>query len=130
MLSVGNIHLYVRDFERAMRFWRDACHLRVADQSETQGTAYAQLDFPDGGASIQLVTVDEEEAPNPYEGPQLNAAFDLLTSEFDDLLVRLLGFGGQQLGEIETYENLRIVTLGDPDGNVFDLIEVPPTESS
>ena len=33
--------------------------------------------------------------------------------------------GGEQVDEIESYHDLRVVTLADPDGNTFELVEVP-----
>jgi predicted enzyme related to lactoylglutathione lyase len=51
--------------------------------------------------------------------------FDITASRFDATLLRLLEHGGEQLGEIESYEGQRIVAVADPDGNSFDLIEVP-----
>jgi catechol 2,3-dioxygenase-like lactoylglutathione lyase family enzyme len=57
--------------------------------------------------------------------------FDITASDFDATLVRLLEHGGRQVDETESYNGLRGVTVADPDGNLFELLEItePPGES-
>lgn len=127
MLFVGDIHVYVSDFTRAMRFWADGLQLEVAEKEVSPHSAYARLDFPDGGSSLRLLGPVEPWPPD--ERPPLDTyptvRFDITTSDFDAVLARLLEFGGEQIGEVETYNDLRAVTLADPDGNLFELLEIP-----
>jgi catechol 2,3-dioxygenase-like lactoylglutathione lyase family enzyme len=127
MLTVGDIHIYASDFQAALRFWSDGLQLKVAEAESGPHSAFARLDFPDGGPSLRLIAPVEPWAPGtrPETGARPTIRFDLMTSQFDEVLVRLLEHGGRQEGEIETYNNLRVVTIADPDGNSFDLIEVP-----
>lgn len=128
MLSVGDVHIYVSDLVAALRFWADGLGLEVVEKEIAPQTGYALLEFPDGGPPLRIIgnvdrwEVDEE---RPAPGSRPGFAFDVTTSTFDETLVRLLEHGGRQLGEIETYNDLRVVSLADPDGNVFELLEIP-----
>jgi catechol 2,3-dioxygenase-like lactoylglutathione lyase family enzyme len=127
MLTVGDIHLYVSHVELALRFWAEGLQLRVADKEFSRYSAYACLEFPDGGPSIRLFGPVDAWPPDtrPPVGARPTVRFDIVTSDFDDTLARLLEHGGRQLGEVEVYEGARSVTIADPDDNTFELIEVP-----
>jgi catechol 2,3-dioxygenase-like lactoylglutathione lyase family enzyme len=126
MLFVGDIHIYVSDFPLALRFWADGLQLEVAEKEVSAHSAFARLDFPDGGSSIRLLApVDAWPLDaRPPLGAVPTIRFDLTTSNFDAVLVRLLEHGGTQVDEIEEYNGLRVVTLADPDGNAFELLEI------
>lgn len=126
MLFIGDVHIYVSDFTLALRFWADGLGLEVAEKEVTAASAYARLNFRDGGPSIRLLgSVDPwPEGERPPTGLYPTIRFDITTSAFDDVLVRLLENGGTQVDEIETYNDLRAVTIADPDGNTFELLEV------
>lgn len=126
MLAIGDVHLYVSDITLALRFWADGLGLDVAEKEITPNSAYARLNFPDGGPSIRLLgPVDPWPAgARPPTGMYPTIRFDITTSRFDDVLVRLLENGGTQVDEIETYNGLRAVTVADPDGNSFELLEL------
>lgn len=129
MLAIGDIHVFVSDFDRARRFWVDGLGLTVREQERSPHAAFAILEFPDGGPAIRLFGgVDPwEEGARPPHGSRPTVRFDITTSAFEETLVRVLDHGGSQLGEIERYRESRIVTIADPDGNPFELIEVPGT---
>ena len=126
MLFIGDIHIYVSDFTLALRFWADGFGLTVAEKEISPHSAYARLDFPDGGPSIRLLgpvmPFDSADRAAPDTGPEVR--FDITTSDFDGTLARALEHGGRQLDEVESYEHLRAVTLADPDGNLFELLEI------
>jgi len=127
MLFIGDIHIYVSDFTLALRFWSDGLGLSIAEKEISAHSGYVRLDFPDGGSSIRLLgpvdARDDSVLPMPGAAPAIH--FDVTTGEFDEVLVRLIENGGQQLDEIETYNGLRHVTIADPDGNAFELLEIP-----
>jgi predicted enzyme related to lactoylglutathione lyase len=127
LTAVGDLHVYVTDFERALRFWVDGLRLIVAEREVTLGSAFARLDFPDGGPSIHLVGgVDPwGAAERPASGSRPSVGFDITTTDFDEVLARLLESGGSMEGMVETYDTLRVTTIVDPDGTSFDLIELP-----
>jgi len=126
MLFIGDVHIYVSDFTLALRFWADGLGLEVAEKEVSASSAYARLNFPDGGSSIRLLgpvaPCDPDVQPPPGQYPTVR--FDITTTNFDDVLVRLIEHGGQQVDEIESYNDLRIVTIADPDGNLFELLEI------
>jgi len=127
MLSIGDIQIYVTDFERALKFWAEGLGLRVAEKEVTAHSAYARLEFPDGGPALDVLAPADpwEPGTRPEPGSRPGTGFDITTSDFDDTLIRLIEFGGQQVGRIETYNDLRFVTIADPDDNTFDLLELP-----
>ena len=127
MLFIGDIHIYVSDFTLALRFWADGLQLDVAEKEVSPHSAYARLDFPDGGSSLRLLGPVEPWSPDVRPSPDVypTVRFDITTSDFDAVLARLLEHGGEQVGEVETYNDLRAVTLADPDGNLFELLEIP-----
>lgn len=127
MLTVGDIHIYVTDFETALRFWRDGLGLELVEREVSRAIAFAALEFADGGPALRLFSgaAPWPEGARPQHGTQPTIHFDLLTTDFDDVLVRALEAGGSQIDEIETYNGLRVVTIADPDGNSFELLETP-----
>ncbi len=126
MLFVGDIHIYVSDFTLALRFWADGLRLRVVEKEVSRSSAYARLDFPTGGSSIRLLGPVEPWPPGdrPLPDAYPTVRFDITTTDFDDTLVRLIDHGGRPVDEIETYNGLRAVTIADPDGNIFELLEI------
>ncbi|TWT39961.1 Glyoxalase-like domain protein [Phycisphaerae bacterium RAS1] len=131
MLSIGDVHVYVSDFVRALRFWAEGLGLEATEKEVTPHSAYAVLDFPDGGPSLRLLgPVDPwESGARPAAGSRPTIRFDVTTTDFDGTLARLLDCGGAQLDEIEEYRGLRVVTVADPDGNSFELLEIPPGDA-
>lgn len=128
MLAIGDIYVFATDFVRALRFYRDGLGLCVVAADESALPPVAVLDFSDGGgSSVRLF--GGAQAWQPGERPDLGrrptVRFDVITDEFDATLAQLLAHGGTQNGEIETFQGTRVATVADPDGNTFDLIEVP-----
>jgi predicted enzyme related to lactoylglutathione lyase len=130
MLSIGDIHVFVHDFNLALRFWAEGLGLNVVKTEVTQASAFALLEFPGTGPAIRLFGGAEPwpENTGPIVGTRPMIRFDIVTSDFDATLVRLIESGGRQLDEIETYSGSRVVTIADPDGNTFELLEVPEDE--
>jgi catechol 2,3-dioxygenase-like lactoylglutathione lyase family enzyme len=127
MTGIGDVQVYVSDFQRSLRFWADGLALQVAQREQSRTIGYARLEFPEGGPAIELIGPvapwEPDERPPPGARPMMR--FDILTTDFDGTLARLLECGGTQEDQIETYNDLRVVTLADPDGNSFELAEVP-----
>lgn len=127
MMQVGEIHVFVSDMAVSLRFWADGLGLQIAEQELTHTTGFAMLEFPDGGPCVRLFSGAEPwpEGQRPMAGSRPTIRFDIATTEFDATLARLLESGGRQLDEIETYSGVRFVTVADPDGNSFELVELP-----
>ncbi|MBU0617342.1 MAG: VOC family protein, partial [Planctomycetes bacterium] len=114
-------------FDAALRFWAQGLRLEVVEKETSAASAYALLESPAAGPAIHLFGGAEPwpEDTRPPDGTRPAIRLDVMTSDFDDTLVRLIESGGKQLGEIETYDQSRVVTVADPDGNTFELLEVP-----
>ena len=130
MLAIGDVHIYVNDFEAALRFWAEGLQLDIAEQDTNEQSAFARMEFPDGGPSVILISSADGPGANREmdEDAQPQISFDIITDDFDATLVRLLEHDGQQVGEIEKYHELKLTTIADPEGNLFELIEVPAGE--
>jgi predicted enzyme related to lactoylglutathione lyase len=127
MLSIGDLHIFVHDFNLALRFYTEGLGLTVAEKEISSASAFALLEFPAAGPAVRLFGGAEPwaEGTRPVVGSRPTVHFDVIASDFDTTLVRLVENGGRQIGEIETYGNSRVVTIADPDGNTFELLEVP-----
>jgi catechol 2,3-dioxygenase-like lactoylglutathione lyase family enzyme len=130
MLAVGDIQIYVSDFPIALRFWCDGLGLTLVEHEPSSASPYAMLDFPDGGPSIRLLGGVRawSEGERPPLGSRPTIRFDITSSDFDGTLAALLENGGQQLEQIESYSGVRLVTIADPDGNSFELVEIPESD--
>lgn len=127
MLTLGDVHIFVTDFHVGLRFWADGLGLRIVEQEIGDSSSFATLEFPDEGPALHLISGAEPwaDGERPAVGTRPTVRFDVLTSRFDETLVRLIEQGGRQVDEIEKYNDLRVVTIADPDGNSFELLEVP-----
>lgn len=131
MISIGDIHVFVHDFDAALRFWTEGLELQIVEKEVSDASAYALLESPAGGPAIHLFGGAEPwpAGARPPDGTRPGIRFDVVTSEFEQKLVCLIESGGSQLGEIEIYDQSRVVTIADPDGNTFELLEVPEEAS-
>ena len=127
MLFVGDIHIYVTDFDRALKFWSQGLGFEVTEKELSSTSPFALLEAPTAGPAIRLFGGAEPwpEETRPDVGSRPTVRFDVVASDFEATLVRLLENGGAQIGEIEKYSDARVVTVADPDGNTFELLEVP-----
>ena len=127
MIAIGDIHVFVHNFEAALRFWTHGLGLQIVEKETLAASAYALLEPPTAGPAIHLFGGAEPwpEDTRPPDGTRPAIRFDVVTSTFEETLVRLIESGGKQLGEVETYDQSRVVTIADPDGNTFELLEVP-----
>lgn len=132
MTSIGDVHVYVSDFSLALRFYEDGLGLSVAESEVGQAASFAVLESPEGGPALRLFSGAEPwcEGERPEVGSRPTVRFDVVTTEFDSLLVRLIEHGGRQLGATEEYNGTRVTTVADPDGNTFELVEIRESTTS
>ena len=125
MLLIGDVHVYVCDFTSALRFYEDGLGLTLIEKEVGRATAFALLESADGGPALRLFggATAWPDGTRPDVGTRPTVRFDVVTSEFDTTIVRAIEHGGRQVGEIEEYDGSRVVTLADPDGNTFELLE-------
>ena len=75
------------------------------------------------GDVIGLHPARPPQTPNPGTLGALNIEL-AVTRRLDDVITTLAARGVHFLGGIQEYENVRLVSLADPDGNVILLAQV------
>ncbi len=127
MNSIGEINIYVSDFQRSLRFWSEGLSLEIGEREELSHTAHARLDFADGSPSLRLFWPARPwpAEARPEYGERTMVGFDVTTDDFEATLERLVTAGGALAGEVQEFHGQRYVLVEDPDGNTFELVEVP-----
>jgi catechol 2,3-dioxygenase-like lactoylglutathione lyase family enzyme len=112
-LWVGSLVFDCRDLARMITFWQEALHYVPRDPPDADGVV---LKDPRGrGPNVSLNRSDEV----PTSGYRLH--LDLYSSEPEKEVERLLELGARRVRDPAAGEDF--VTLADPDGNLFDVID-------
>ena len=110
---IGSIVVDCTDLPRMMAFWQDALHYVPRDPPEADGVV---LKDPGGiGPNLSLNMTSE----GPLDDYRLH--LDLYSSEPEEEVQRLLGLGATLKRPAKKGHDF--VTLADPDGNLFDVID-------
>jgi len=110
---IGSIVIDCSDLPRMMAFWQAALHYVPRDPPEPDGVV---LKDPEGrGPNLSLSRTSEE----PLNDYRMHP--DLYSSEPELEVARLLGLGATLKRPASKGEDF--VTLADPDGNLFDVID-------
>jgi predicted enzyme related to lactoylglutathione lyase len=126
-MKLDAVLLYVRDFDRALAFYRDVLELAVSEMES--GTGYARLKdwvmLETGGAAVELF--DEAVHAPPSRPPQERENAAILAFRVADLpaTVQTLKLRGAAVDEHEILveEWGRAAFLRDPEGNSIQLFE-------
>ena len=110
---VGSIVIDCNDVPRMMAFWQEALHYVPREPAGTRGVV---LKDPDGQGPNVSLNLTSEPALLDY---QLH--IDLYSSDPEAEVKRLIGLGAQLLRPAEKGRDF--VTLADPGGNPFDVID-------
>ncbi len=115
---IGSIVIDVTDFDRMFEFWSEALHY-VPRQPPTSD--WVILTDPEGKGPNVSLNLSSEGPPKEYR-----LHLDLYVTDPLGELDRFLRLGATLVRPAEKGKDF--VTLADPDGNVFDLIDVswPP----
>jgi Glyoxalase-like domain len=110
---IGSIVVDCRDLPRMITFWAEALHYVPRDPPASDG---AVLKDPTGVGPNLSLNVTEE-------GPlaEYRIHLDLYSFEPEREVDRLVSLGATVLRPSDTGHDF--VTLGDPEGNVFDVID-------
>jgi hypothetical protein len=110
---VGSIVVDCRDLPRMMAFWQEALHYVPREPAEPDGVV---LKDPTGvGPNLNLSRSSE----GPLDDYRIH--LDLYSSDPDGEVARLLGLGATL--QVPAGLGHDFVTLADPDGNLFDVID-------
>lgn len=110
--TVYGLSIDVRDARAVATFWAEVLGRTVADGADIENAAITA--DPDG-ARIGFHRVPEDKSVKN------RLHLDLMTADFNNELDRLIGLGATKLNEINAGGHW--VTLADPEGNEFDLID-------
>jgi catechol 2,3-dioxygenase-like lactoylglutathione lyase family enzyme len=113
-MKVGSVVIDCNDFDAMFAFWREA--LRYVPREEPEEDWVVLADPDGGGVNVSLQVV-----PEPRVGKN-RLHLDLYTDEPEAEVERLLGLGATRHPRTpEPGEDF--VSLLDPEGNVFDVID-------
>jgi catechol-2,3-dioxygenase len=113
--SMFGVAFDARDAQAAASFWAAALGRTVADGA-TSDNALINADPAIPGSRISFHRVPEGKTVKN------RMHFDVITTDFDAEVGRLTGLGATKLNEVNGAA-AHWVTLADPEGNEFDLID-------
>ena len=108
--SVIGLSIDTADAGKLAAFWAEVLGSTVSD-----------------GATVESAAVDGTPRLAFHQVPEAKQVknrlhLDLLSKEFDVEIERLLGLGASQVNEVR-HGGAHWITLADPEGNEFDLVE-------
>lgn len=118
LIRGGNASIYVSDMDRAVRFYSDSLGLRLRTRI---GNEWAEIDAGDGMV-IGLHPANPPTTVKPSSVGAINVELKVVGS-LDDVVGALKERGVRFQGSIAEYENVRLATFTDPDGNVILLAQ-------
>lgn len=115
----GNASVYISNMDRAVAFYRDAVGLPLRTRI---GDEWAELDAGNG-LIIGLHPARPPETPPPGASGAINIELRV-TKALEDVVASLTERGVTFNGPIQNYENVRLASFSDPDGNALLLAQV------
>jgi predicted enzyme related to lactoylglutathione lyase len=113
--TVFGLSYDARDAKATATFWAAALGRTVAEGADSDSAVVEAGDVATSGPRLAFHGVPEGKTVKN------RLHLDLITTDFGAELAHLVGIGAEQLREIHTGGHW--VTLADPEGNEFDLIE-------
>ncbi|MDT4946956.1 MAG: hypothetical protein QOH14_3689 [Pseudonocardiales bacterium] len=113
--NVFGVSFDARDANRVATFWAATLGGTVTAGGSSENAVVQAPNGTPSGLRIGFHAVPEDKAVKN------RMHFDLITTEFAAELERLIGLGATTLNEVRN--GAHWVTLGDPEGNEFDLID-------
>jgi catechol 2,3-dioxygenase-like lactoylglutathione lyase family enzyme len=117
----GETNLYVRDLDRAARFYCDALDFELVESEES----YRKL--RQGGFTLTLFKAKSDEKAEP-PGTRPSMSTDLLVDDLDEAVARVEACGGT-VAPVRDWEEGRFTLFRDPDGISWELISHWGSES-
>ena len=115
----GNASVYISDMDRAVTFYTEALGLPLRTRI---GGEWAEIDAGDG-LIIGLHPARPPETPPPGAAGAINIELRV-TKPLEEVIAELGGRGVKFNSPIMNYENVRLASLSDPDGNAILLAQV------
>ena len=114
-IRIGSIVIDCNNFERMMSFWQEALHYVPREPHED---GWVVLKDPQGKGPNVSISRTPEPRPDDYR-----LHLDLYAEDQDAEVKRLMRLGAKMIQPAE--EGKDYVTLADPDGNPFDVVQIP-----
>ena len=111
-ITVWAIGYDTADAEKLARFWSEVLRRPVRDGATPE---FAAIEVADGAPLLSFHQVPEPKSVKNRMHP------DLVSTDFDTDVERLLGLGATQLNDVRK-GSAHWITFADPEGNEFDLI--------
>jgi catechol 2,3-dioxygenase-like lactoylglutathione lyase family enzyme len=115
----GNASVYISDMDRAVAFYTEALGLPLKTRI---GGEWAEIDAGEG-LVIGLHPARPPETPPPGASGAINIELRV-TKPLEEVVAELKGRGVTFNGPVLNYENVRLASLSDPDGNAILLAQV------
>ena len=119
MINGGNASVYVSDMDRSVKFYTEGLGLALRARA---GETWAELD---AGAGL-TIGLHPGEVPRTV-APGTIGAINIelrVTTALEEVVDALKARGVSFNGDILDYDNVRLASLSDPDGNVILLAQV------
>jgi catechol 2,3-dioxygenase-like lactoylglutathione lyase family enzyme len=118
MLSGGNASVYITDMDRAIRFYVDSLGLRLKVRIASE---WAEIDAGEG----LVIGLHPAQPTGTAAGTPGAINIELkATVPLEDVVAILKERGVTIEGKINNYENVRLATVLDPDGNAILLAQI------
>lgn len=118
-ISGGNASVYISNMDRAVAFYRDSLGLPLRTRI---GDEWAELDAGHG-LIIGLHPARPPATPLPGTSGAINIELRVI-KPLEDVIASLQERGVTFNGPIQNYENVRLASFSDPDGNALLLAQV------
>lgn len=119
MIRGGNASVYISDMDRAVAFYTEVLGLPLKTRI---GGEWAEIEAGDG-LIIGLHPARPPETPPPGAAGAINIELRVI-APLEEVLADLTSRGATFNGPILNYENVRLASCSDPDGNVLLLAQV------
>ncbi len=108
---------YVRDMDRATRFYREVFEAPVLFSSP----GWTELDFGSIKLALHILGHDMGENPIPHAG------LNFMVDDIEEMQARIESFGGElsELREPDDFVPVRVASVRDSEGNGFELRQEP-----
>lgn len=118
-ISGGNASVYVSSLDRAIAFYTEQLGLPLKTRIDVE---WAEIDAGEG-LIIGLHPARPPQTVKAGTARAINIELRVI-GQLEEAVAAIEGRGVTTFGEIQNYENVRLVSVADPDGNVTLMAQV------
>lgn len=125
--SIDLVWIVVNDFKSALKFYTEVAGLKLMEKNEEWG--WAELEGHNGTGMRLGIAQNRPKNQDPIQ-PGQNGVFTLTVENVDQANRDLVKQGANLIGEvIEIPGHVKMQTVKDTEGNVFQIVEVLHAEA-